>query len=146
MEYPVLLRKDSLRCKLLDEDILYLRKLKKIGYSNQKIANIMRLSTFTVWYWTTTGKNRELYSKKKYQKNKPFIDKAYHRQKVYESIKRKKKIQGKEFKKWFNERFVFPFLKKPEYIKKKKEYWNKNKKRLNEQRRKKYWKNKKKII
>lgn len=127
--------------KLKDEDIANIKFFKKHGASDLDIMDIFKISRAAIHYWVNDD-YRETVSKRKY-KYKP-IKKEVRNLRHRRITKKKKKLQGDEFRKWrqsCSERYYLKnrkkilqrsrdwakkaYAKNPEEYKEKREKWKK---------------------
>ena len=76
-ELNLLDRSANLTCKLLDEDIVEIRKCHQKGETMAHIAHRFNVSPTTIWYWCLSEAKRQKFVKRHKQPYRP--NKSYRR-------------------------------------------------------------------
>ena len=120
-KYPKYSRKEKKSCKLLDEDILEIRKLYATGeYSKNELGRMFSVSSHAITYWLLTKQERKALNKKNYQEY-PVIYSKEQREISYKKFyDRKKLLKGEELSRFNTKKLREYFNSNGEIIREKK--------------------------
>ena len=99
-KFPRYTREQNLACKLSNDDIKEIKRLRKLGFLLKDIGKIFQVSSMAVFYWLLTKQQRKEKQKGAYVLYGKFRDKEDKRQRDRKSLKRKRKLMPISFSKY----------------------------------------------
>ena len=100
IKFPRYSREQSLNCKLSNNDIEEVKRLRELGFLLKDIGKRFQVNPATILYWLLTPQERKDRNKRMYIVYDRFREKEDKRKRQVRSMRRKRKLMPVSFRKY----------------------------------------------